>query len=81
MFGNNLLNSDIESIIKVTDICNRYGVDTISAGATIAFAIECFENGLINTKDTDGIAMTWGNSKSIVEMTEKMVKREGFAMF
>ena len=78
MFGNNLLNSDIESIIKVTDICNRYGVDTISAGATIAFAIECFENGLINTKDTDGIAMTWGNSKSIVEMTEKMVKREGF---
>ncbi|MEM2366880.1 MAG: aldehyde ferredoxin oxidoreductase family protein [Candidatus Bathyarchaeia archaeon] len=78
MFGTNLLNSSLDSIIKINDICNRYGVDTISAGATIAFVIECFENGIITEKDTDGLQMTWGNHKSIVAMVEKLAKREGF---
>jgi aldehyde:ferredoxin oxidoreductase len=78
MFGADCLNSNLESIIKLNDICNRYGVDTISAGATMAFTIECYERGLITKADTDGIEMTWGNHKSIVAMTEKMVKREGF---
>ncbi len=78
MFGINCLNSNIESIIKLNDICNRYGVDTISAGATIAFTIECYESGIINQKDTDGIEMTWGNHQAIVAMTEKMLRREGF---
>ena len=77
MFGCNCLNNNIESIIKVNDICNRYGIDTISAGAVIAFTIECYENGLITKTDTDGIEMTWGNHKSIVAMTEKLAKREG----
>ncbi len=78
MFGSDCLNSNIESIIKASDICNRYGLDTISAGSTIAFTIECYENGLITRADTDGIEMTWGNHKSIVAMTEKMARREGF---
>jgi len=78
MFGTNCLNSNLESIIKANDICNRYGVDTISAGATIALAIECFENGLITKADTDGIEMTWGNHKAIIAMTEKLARREGF---
>jgi aldehyde:ferredoxin oxidoreductase len=78
MFGANCLNSNLDSIFKVNDICNRYGVDTISAGSTIAFAIECYERGIITKKDTDGIEMTWGNHRSIVAMTEKLVKREGF---
>lgn len=78
MFGCNCLNNSIESIIKVNDICNRHGIDTISAGAVIAFTIECYENKLITMADTDGIEMTWGNHKSIVAMTEKLAKREGF---
>ncbi|MCK4369363.1 MAG: aldehyde ferredoxin oxidoreductase family protein [Dehalococcoidales bacterium] len=78
MFGVNCLNNNLESIIKANDICNRYGVDTISAGAIMAFTIECYERGLITKADTDGIEMTWGNHKSIVAMTEKMVRREGF---
>ncbi len=78
MFGTNCLNSNLESIIKVNDICNRYGLDTISAGATISYAIECFENGLLSKADTDGIEMTWGNHRAIVAMTEKLAKREGF---
>jgi aldehyde:ferredoxin oxidoreductase len=78
MFGTNCLNSNLESIIKANDICNRSGLDTISTAATIAFAIECFENGLITKADTDGIEMTWGNHRAIVAMTEKLARREGF---
>jgi aldehyde:ferredoxin oxidoreductase len=77
-FGSMCLNDNLESIIKVNDICNRYGLDTISAGSVIAFTIECYENGLISNKDTDGIEMKWGNHKAIVDMTEKLAKREGF---
>ena len=78
MFGTNCLNTNLASIIKVNDICNRYGLDTISAGAAMSFAIECYENGIISKADTDGIEMTWGNHKSIVAMTEKLARREGF---
>jgi len=76
MFGSNCLNSDLESIIKVNDICNRYGVDTISAGAAIAFAIECYENGILSKADTDGLEMIWGNYKAIVAMTDRLCRRE-----
>ena len=77
-FGALCLNNNTESIAMANDICNRYGLDTISAGSVIAFAIECYENGIITKEDTDGIEMTWGNHRSIVVMTEKMAKREGF---
>ena len=77
-FGTLCLNNNTESIAMVTHICNSYGIDTISGGCTIAFAIECYENGTITREDTDGIELTWGNHKAIVAMTEKMAKREGF---
>ena len=71
-------NNDLASIIKANDICNRYGLDTISAGAGIAFTLECYEKGIITKKDTDGIEMKWGDAKAIIAMTEKLAKREGF---
>ena len=77
MFGSNCLNNNLASIIKVNDICNRYGVDTISAGACIAFTLECCEKGIITKKDT-GMEMKWGDAKAIIAMTEKLAKREGF---
>ena len=77
-FGTMCLNTNVESIIMANDICNRYGLDTISAGCTIAFAIECYENGLITREDTGNLEMTWGNHAAIVAMTEKLAKREGF---
>ena len=77
-FGSYCLNNNFESIIKCNDICNRYGIDTISAGAVIAFAIDCYERGIINKRDADGIELTWGNSEAIVKMTEKLAKSEGF---
>jgi aldehyde:ferredoxin oxidoreductase len=78
MFGSNCLNDNLDSIILVGDICNRYGLDTISAGSCMSFAIECYERGIITKEDTDGIELTWGNHRSIVAMTEKLVRREGF---
>jgi len=77
-FGTMCLNDNLDSIIKLNDICNRYGLDTISAGSTAAFAIECYENGLITSKDTGGIELSWGNHEAIVAMTEKLARREGF---
>ena len=76
-FGHLLLNDDINSMFALNDLCNRAGLDTISAGGTIAFAIECFENELISESDTDGLELTWGNSRSILELLKKMIKREG----
>ena len=76
-FGTNCLNDNLESIIKVNDICNRAGLDTISAGCTVAFAIECYENGILTKDDTGGLELTWGNDESIVALTEKMARREG----
>ncbi len=76
-FGANCGNANAESINKANDICNRYGLDTISAGSVMAFAIELYENGIITSKDTGGIELTWGNHHALVTMTEKMAKREG----
>jgi aldehyde:ferredoxin oxidoreductase len=78
MLGSNCLVGNIEAIFMANDICNRYGIDTISAGAIMAFTMECYEKGLINKKDTGGIEMTWGNHRAMVAMMEKMAKREGF---
>jgi aldehyde:ferredoxin oxidoreductase len=77
-FGSMCLNDNLQSIIYLNYVCNDYGLDTISAGATIAFAMECYENGIITQEDTDGIALDWGNHATIVDMTLKMAKREGF---
>jgi aldehyde:ferredoxin oxidoreductase len=78
MFGSNLLNDNVYSLFKVNDICNRYGIDTISVGSAIGFAIECFEKGLITKEDTGGLELKWGDHKAIVELTELIAKREGF---
>jgi aldehyde:ferredoxin oxidoreductase len=77
-FGTRCLNSNLESIIKESDICNRYGLDTISTGAVLAFAIECYENGIITKKDTDGVELKWGNHRAHVTMVERLARREGF---
>jgi aldehyde:ferredoxin oxidoreductase len=77
-FGAMCLVNNAEALNMANHICNSYGMDTISAGTIIAFAMECYENGLITKKDTDGIELNWGNHRAMVAMTEKMAKREGF---
>ncbi|MBC7251053.1 MAG: aldehyde ferredoxin oxidoreductase family protein [Anaerolineae bacterium] len=78
MFGTNLLNDDLPSIVKLNEICNNLGLDTISLGAIVGYVIECYENGLLTKEDTDGLEMTWGNAEAIVALTEKIGRREGF---
>ncbi len=76
-FGHMLLNADLISLFKLNDLCNRAGLDTISTGGTIAFAIECYENNLITNEDTDGLELTWGNSRAIIQLVKKIAAREG----
>jgi aldehyde:ferredoxin oxidoreductase len=78
MLGSNCLNNNLQAIIKLNDMCNRYGLDTISLGAVLAFVMECREKGLLSAADTDGIEMTWGNHRSMVDMTRKLAERDGF---
>jgi aldehyde:ferredoxin oxidoreductase len=76
-FGPMCLNADMRSLIYANELCNRHGLDTISAGATVAFAIECYENGILSRADTDGLELTWGNSDAHIALLEKMCRREG----
>jgi aldehyde:ferredoxin oxidoreductase len=77
-FGAMCLNNDSEAIDMAGYICDSYGLDTISAGTIIAFAMECYEHGIITKADTDGIELTWGNPRATVAVLEKMALREGF---
>ena len=76
-FGSNCANNNIDSIAMASDICNRAGLDSISGGSTIAFAMELYENGILTKDDTDGIELKWGNHQAIVAMIRKLVNREG----
>ncbi|MBT8489593.1 MAG: aldehyde ferredoxin oxidoreductase family protein, partial [Deltaproteobacteria bacterium] len=75
--GGLCMNTDADSIFRMNDKLNRAGMDTISAGGTLAFAMECFEKGLIRPEDTDGLDLTWGNSRAMEELLDRMIHREG----
>ncbi|MFC1848336.1 aldehyde ferredoxin oxidoreductase family protein, partial [Chloroflexota bacterium] len=77
-FGSLLMVDDLAGIIKANETCNRYGLDVISCGSSIAFAIDCFENGLIGSEDTDGIALKWGDIDAVLKMVDKIAQRDGF---
>ena len=71
------LNDNMDSVFTMNDVLNRAGMDTISAGATIAFAIECFERGILTKQDTDGLELTWGNTGAMLSLMDKMIERDG----
>ncbi len=77
MFGSNLGNSNIESIIMANHLCNFYGMDTISCADTIACAFELYEKGIISDKDTGGLKLVWGDHLAMVKLVEMTGKREG----
>jgi len=78
VFGSDCGVDDIQAVAKANELCNEYLMDTISAGATIAFAMECFEHGLIGLKDTEGIDLRFGNAEAMLSMIGKIARREGF---
>jgi len=77
-FGSYCGNDDLASVAKANEYCNKYGMDTISCGATIAWAMECFEEGLITEEDTGGLDLHYGNADAMVRLTEMIAKRDGF---
>ncbi|MFH1087925.1 MAG: aldehyde ferredoxin oxidoreductase family protein [Chloroflexota bacterium] len=76
-FGSNCGIDDLAAIAKAHEICNAYGLDTISTGDVIAFAMECFENGILSRKDLDGLELRFGNAAAMVTLAERIARREG----
>jgi len=76
--GSNCGNSNIESIVRGDQMCDEYGIDTISTGGVIAFAMECYEKGIIGKEQTDGLELTFGNHEAIISLIEKIARKEGF---
>jgi aldehyde:ferredoxin oxidoreductase len=77
-FGANILNDDINYICAANDLCNRFGLDTVDTGNSVSMAIECYENGIIDKEDTDGLELTWGNPEPVLELIKKIAYQEGF---
>lgn len=69
--------ADLNAITMANYRCNHYGLDTISAGASIAFAMECFERGLLSLEDTGGVPLRFGDAELVVDLVERIARREG----
>ncbi|HEX9261754.1 MAG TPA: aldehyde ferredoxin oxidoreductase C-terminal domain-containing protein, partial [Candidatus Bathyarchaeia archaeon] len=69
--------SRLDTIIKGVDLCNYYGMDALSAGVVVGFAMDCYENGILSRDDLGGIDAHFGNSEALLQLLEKMGKREG----
>lgn len=76
-FGGKCYISQTEPVLKANELCNLYGLDTISTGSTIAFAMECYEKGLISKKEANGLALEWGSPEAVLGLIEKIARREG----
>ena len=76
-FGPLLLNDDFLTVLRANDLCNRYGLDTISCSETIGFAMECWERGILTEQETDGLRLDWGLKESILQLIEKIALRQG----
>jgi aldehyde:ferredoxin oxidoreductase len=76
-FGSMILNNNLESIAIANDLCNRYGLDTISTSSTIALLFRLYNEGKIDKTDVDGLELDWGNHKAMLELVKKTALREG----
>ena len=76
-FGSACGIDDLKAIAKGSEMCNAYSLDTISTGMSIAFGMECFENGLLTAEDTQGIELRFGNADAMLQMIERVARREG----
>jgi aldehyde:ferredoxin oxidoreductase len=77
-FGSNCGVSDPVAVLKSNELCNAYGLDTISTGMSISFVMECFQRGVLSSADTDGLEFAWGDHQLILESVEMIANRKGF---
>lgn len=80
MLGANCLIDDLPTLCKANELCNAYGIDTISAGSLAAFVMECYERGWITNKDTDGVKLEWGNPDSLIDIIKKIGEKKGIGV-
>ena len=76
-FGSNCGVDDLRAISKANEYCNGLGLDTISCGMAISFAMECYENGILTDEDTGGLELRFGNGQAMAELTRQIAMREG----
>ncbi len=76
-FGTKVGNADPEVILVAHTLCDKLGIDEISAGVTVAFAMECFQKGILTTRETGGLDFTWGNGETLLKLIEMMSLNEG----
>jgi aldehyde:ferredoxin oxidoreductase len=72
-----VMNEDVDAAVHCSYLCNQYGIDTISAGAIIAFAMECAENSLLSKEDLAGLDLSWGNAAVMPVLLKMISHREG----
>ena len=75
--GSNCGIDDLKAICRGNELCNAYSLDTISTGLSISFAMECFEKGILTTKDTGGLDVRFGNAEAMLKLIELIARREG----
>jgi aldehyde:ferredoxin oxidoreductase len=80
-FGPNLLNGDLAAITRLGELCDRYGMDTISAGGTLGLAFHLFEKGIITKKDTGEIILRWGDVKVVEQLLHLTARCEGIGKY
>ena len=76
--GSRCGNDNLESVLYGHHLANQYGMDTISLGGTISWAMEAWDEGLLTTEDTGGVDLSWGNHETVVKLTKMIALREGF---
>jgi aldehyde:ferredoxin oxidoreductase len=76
-FGSGVGNDNLAAILKGNDLSNRYGLDTIDLGGVIAFSMELYQRGILTQKETDGLALEWGNYHAMLELIERIAHRRG----
>ncbi len=77
-FGTMMMNPDLAAVIKANELCNKYGMDTISCGSAIALAMELYEKGIITKDDLGGLDLTWGNMEAAIALIKMIAYRDGF---
>lgn len=78
LLGSNCLIDHLEALCYANELCNRYGLDTISLGGVVAFAMEAYERGLIDREETGGIELLWGKEEALIEMIKQIAFKKGF---
>ncbi len=76
-FGTLLMNDNLAAVCKINELCNRLGMDTITCGATIAWAMDCYEAGLMSPSDWDGVELRFGDIEPVIDLIPKIARREG----